>query len=82
MPPPPPTDPDVLRATGGTVRFTPRFHVVDVDAAVDLIRNAVGSLPVTDVFFWSSIAGMDDDLVDRHVELVCRELRPRLNAST
>jgi alkanesulfonate monooxygenase SsuD/methylene tetrahydromethanopterin reductase-like flavin-dependent oxidoreductase (luciferase family) len=79
-PAPEPTDPEVLRSTGGTARFTPRFHLVTVDEAVDLVCAGVAGLPVTDVYFWSSIGGMADDLVDRHVELVGRELGPRVNA--
>ena len=71
-------DPEILRATGGNVRFTPRFHLLTVETGIEFVKNAVAGLPVTDVFFWSSIAGMDYDLVDRHVELVSRELRPAL----
>jgi hypothetical protein len=77
-PPPPPIDPETLRATGGNVRFTPRFHVFTVDEAAEFIGEATSGLPVSDIFFWSSIGGMDDDLVDRHVELVSGQLRSRL----
>jgi alkanesulfonate monooxygenase SsuD/methylene tetrahydromethanopterin reductase-like flavin-dependent oxidoreductase (luciferase family) len=78
--PDPPVDPEVIRATGGTVRFTGRFHVLTVEEGAELVRSTVAGLPVTDIFCWSSIAGMDDDLVDRHVDLVSAELRPRLEA--
>jgi hypothetical protein len=76
---PAPVDPDVLRAGGGCTRFSGPFDVLTVQEAVAFVVDAVGELPVTDVFFWSSIAGMPDALVDRHVELVCGGLRQRLN---
>jgi hypothetical protein len=37
-------------------------------------------MPVEHVFFWESIAGMPDDLVDRHVELVATHLAPALSS--
>jgi alkanesulfonate monooxygenase SsuD/methylene tetrahydromethanopterin reductase-like flavin-dependent oxidoreductase (luciferase family) len=79
-PAPPAVDPETLRAKGGDVRFTPRFHVLTLDEAVEFVGQATSGLPVSDIFFWSSIGGMDDDLVDRHVELVSGPLRDALAA--
>jgi hypothetical protein len=71
-------DPEQLRASEVDHRIARRFDVVTVDQAEALVRETVAGLPVTDIFFWASIAGMDDDLVGRNIELIARELRPRL----
>ncbi len=79
-PVPAPVDPETLRARGGDVRFTPQFHVLTIEEAITFVGQATAGLPVSDVFFWSSIGGMDDDLVDRHVELVSGPLRSAVAA--
>jgi hypothetical protein len=33
-------------------------------------------MPVSSVFFWLSVAGMPDDIVERHVELLADQVRP------
>ncbi len=66
------------RLRGSHVGPAAQFHLLTVDDAVGLVQEAVEGLPVTDAFFWASIAGMPDDLVDRHLELLLTELRPRL----
>jgi hypothetical protein len=48
-----------------------------VSAAAYIIRLCAG-LPVTDVFCFADIGGLDDDLVERHTELAVRELAPLL----
>jgi len=35
-------------------------------------------MPVKHVYLWESIAGMPDDLADRHVELVASRLAPAM----
>lgn len=50
--------------------------------AVELIHRRTEGLPVEHVYLWASLAGMADDLVDRHVELVCTEVLPALRALT
>jgi alkanesulfonate monooxygenase SsuD/methylene tetrahydromethanopterin reductase-like flavin-dependent oxidoreductase (luciferase family) len=52
----------------------PRLHVLSPDEAVPLLRAWLEPLPVAHVFLWDSIAGMPDDLADRHVELVATTL--------
>ncbi len=52
----------------------PRLHVLTAADALELLREWLGGMPVVDVFLWESIAGMPDDLADRHVELVATEL--------
>ena len=56
----------------------PRLHVLAPDEAVPFLRGWLERMPVDHVFFWESIAGMPDDLADRHVELVATRLRPAL----
>ena len=41
-------------------------------------RAETDGLPVEHVYLWASVAAMPDDLVERHVELVCTHLRPAL----
>jgi hypothetical protein len=42
------------------------------------VTELCAGLPVTDVFCFADIGGLDDDLVDRHTELAVRELAPLL----
>jgi alkanesulfonate monooxygenase SsuD/methylene tetrahydromethanopterin reductase-like flavin-dependent oxidoreductase (luciferase family) len=55
----------------------PRLQVLTPAAAADHIAGLCRGLPVTDVFCFGDIGGLDDDLVDRHTELAVREL-PKL----
>jgi hypothetical protein len=52
--------------------------VLTVDGAATFLRAHTDGLPVEDVLLWASIAGMPDDLVDRHVELVSSQLSAQL----
>jgi alkanesulfonate monooxygenase SsuD/methylene tetrahydromethanopterin reductase-like flavin-dependent oxidoreductase (luciferase family) len=76
-PPPPPVDPEQMRAPGSGMGGSGAFFMVLTpgDAAA-FLRGVVAEIPLEETFFWASIAGMPEDLEDRHVELVCRELRP------
>jgi alkanesulfonate monooxygenase SsuD/methylene tetrahydromethanopterin reductase-like flavin-dependent oxidoreductase (luciferase family) len=76
-PAPPPIDPDrwVSPRPDGTPA---RFAVCTTDDAATHVRSLTDGLPVTQVYLWASIAGMPDDLVERHVTLVSTELRARL----
>jgi hypothetical protein len=64
-------DPEKLRTKGHP--FLPRFDVVTGDQAVARVRAMLGDLPVEHIYFWASIAGMPDDLVERHIELLAGE---------
>ena len=61
----------------GTV---PGLRVLTPDAAVAAIRDATTDAPVEHVYLWASVAGMPDDLVERHVELLCTQVAPGLTA--
>ena len=56
----------------------PAFDVVTPDEAIARLTEWLEPLPVVDVYLWESIAGMPDDLADRHVELVAGRLAPAL----
>ncbi len=56
----------------------PGLRVLSPADAVAAIHSATNEAPVEHVYLWASIAGMPDDLVERHVQLVCTEVRPKL----
>jgi alkanesulfonate monooxygenase SsuD/methylene tetrahydromethanopterin reductase-like flavin-dependent oxidoreductase (luciferase family) len=70
----PHVDPDELRTSG--LPILPRFDVVTPQQAIDRLRPWLGSLPVRHVYFWASIAGMPNDLADRHMALLARDVVP------
>ena len=47
-----------------------RLNVFSPQDAARNIAQAIDGLPVTDIFCFERIGGMDDELVDRHVELL------------
>lgn len=42
------------------------------------VTGLCAGLPVSDVFCFADIGGLDDDLAERHTELATRELAPLL----
>ncbi len=56
----------------------PKLHVYTPASAAAFIIRLCAGMPVTDVFCFGDIGGLADDLVDRHTELVVRELAPLL----
>ena len=67
-----------LRAGVSATGQIPGLRVLDVAGAVAAIRSATEGAPVEHVYLWASVAGMPDDLVERHIELVCTQVRPKL----
>lgn len=55
----------------------PKLTVLTAQDAAAFVADRAAGLPVTDVFCFGDIGGLDPDLVDRHVELVAGTL-PRL----
>jgi alkanesulfonate monooxygenase SsuD/methylene tetrahydromethanopterin reductase-like flavin-dependent oxidoreductase (luciferase family) len=70
-----PVDLDRVRSAGPDMNM-PKFDVVTAAEAVRRLRAWLGGLPVEHAYFWASIAGMPDDLADRHVELLATEVAP------
>ena len=56
----------------------PRFQVLTPEDAAAYIKSTYAGLPLEQVYIWASIAGMPDDVVDHHVELMCTRLAPLL----
>ncbi len=56
----------------------PGLRVLTPADAVDAIRVATADAPVEHAYLWASVAGMPDDLVERHVELLATQVRPHL----
>lgn len=76
-PVPPPVDPADLRRPRGDGPVQTLQVLTPKEAAEQILAITEG-LPVERVLFWASIAGMPDELVDRHVELLCTEVAPLL----
>ena len=56
----------------------PGLRVLTPTDAVTAIREATEGSPVEHVYLWASVAGMPDELVERHVELTCTQVAPNL----
>lgn len=59
----------------------PGLSVLTTEEAIEHVRAAVSDLPVTEVYTWASVAGMPDDLVQRHLELWLGPVRAGVGAS-
>lgn len=70
-------DVEALRERHGPP-ISPRCDVVTPADAISRITGWLDGAPVTDIFLWASIAGMPDDIADRHCELVSTVLAPAL----
>jgi hypothetical protein len=69
---------DRLRSGITTAGQIPGLRVLNPAGAVAAIRAATVDAPVEHVYLWASVAGMPDDLVERHVQLLATEVRPNL----
>ncbi|MCU1457858.1 MAG: luxA [Actinomycetia bacterium] len=67
---------DSLRARLRERGSLPGFAVLTPDDAIARVLQRTADLPVEHVYFWASIAGMPDDLADRHVELLLSRVAP------
>jgi hypothetical protein len=56
----------------------PGLAVLDADGAVAAIRRHTADLPVEHVYLWGSVAGMPDDIAERHLELTSTRVRAAL----
>ncbi|MCW2991869.1 MAG: hypothetical protein JWM73_2463 [Solirubrobacterales bacterium] len=71
-------DPETLRSKD-TVLTAPKFDVVTPDEAIERLTAWLGELPIEHMFFWTSIAGMPDDLTTRHIELLSSKVAPAMH---
>ena len=65
---------------GGATAPLLRLNVFSPQQAARYIAEAIDGLPATDIFCFERIGAMEDELVDRHVELLTDEL-PRCLAA-
>jgi alkanesulfonate monooxygenase SsuD/methylene tetrahydromethanopterin reductase-like flavin-dependent oxidoreductase (luciferase family) len=69
---------DKLRSGAAQKGQIPGLRVLTPSDAVNAIRETTDGSPVEHVYLWASVAGMPDDLVERHVELTCTQVAPNL----
>ncbi|MET8676808.1 LLM class flavin-dependent oxidoreductase [Streptomyces sp. NPDC004647] len=57
------------------------LEILTPEDAATRITDLTRGLPVTQLIFWASVAGMPDDLVVRNIELISQALPPLLRAA-
>ena len=67
-----------LRSGAAQKGQIPGLRVLTPTDAVNAIRESTDGSQVEHVYLWASVAGMPDDLVERHVELTCTQVAPNL----
>ena len=67
-----------LRGGAAQKGQVPGLRVLTPTDAVAAIREATEGSPVEHVYLWASVAGMPDEIVERHVELTCTQVAPNL----
>ncbi len=67
-----------LRSGAAQKGQIPGLRVLSPVDAVAAIRETTDGAPVEHVYLWASVAGMPDDLVERHIELTCTQVAPQL----
>lgn len=73
-----PVTPEMLREDSGGGRSFQAAEVLDPEALIARVTDQTRDLPVHEVYFWLSIAGMPDARVQRHLELLCGPVRAAL----
>jgi alkanesulfonate monooxygenase SsuD/methylene tetrahydromethanopterin reductase-like flavin-dependent oxidoreductase (luciferase family) len=68
--------PDKIRAQRGRAGTVPPIEVFTPAQAVERLRGVAAEVPADEIYCWASVAGMPDDLVARHVELLATQVRP------
>ncbi|MDG4834420.1 LLM class flavin-dependent oxidoreductase [Solwaraspora sp. WMMD1047] len=72
---------DDLRATVRSGGQLPGITVRTPDDAIRAIRAQLAGLPARHVYCWGSVAGMPDDLVEEHLDLLLGVVRPALGGA-
>jgi alkanesulfonate monooxygenase SsuD/methylene tetrahydromethanopterin reductase-like flavin-dependent oxidoreductase (luciferase family) len=75
---PSPITPEKIREQRGRPGTVPPIEVHTVDGAIERLRGVAAAVPADEVYCWASVAGMPDDLVARHVELLATRVRPAI----
>jgi len=69
--------PEKLREGRSKPGVIPPIEVLDADDAVTRLGQLTTGVPAEEIYLWASIAGMPDDIVQRHIELLAA-IRPQL----
>jgi hypothetical protein len=69
--------PEKLREGRSRPGVIPPIEVLDPSDAVTRLRELTDGVPAEEIYLWASIAGMPDDIVGRHVQLLAA-IRPQL----
>jgi alkanesulfonate monooxygenase SsuD/methylene tetrahydromethanopterin reductase-like flavin-dependent oxidoreductase (luciferase family) len=80
QPEPRPVDPDRIRQQGLDGMLRGFLHATPADAAAT-IRAFTAGAPVETVYIFASLGGTPDELVARHVEVICTKLAPALSGN-
>jgi hypothetical protein len=78
MPLPRPVDPDRIRSESDLGRVLGAFVHNTPEVVAESVRTYVDDAPVEEIFLWSSIAGMPEQLVADHIRLIATKLKPLL----
>jgi alkanesulfonate monooxygenase SsuD/methylene tetrahydromethanopterin reductase-like flavin-dependent oxidoreductase (luciferase family) len=83
-PAPPPVDMDQLRTadiTRGWDMFGDcHIPITTPEDAARQLRDYLAGLPVEQIYFWASYAGMPEAMVARNVQMICTRLAPLLRS--
>jgi hypothetical protein len=79
-PVPRPVDPDALRSRSPRGPLSSFLFDTPENVAAN-VRKYVGEAPVETVWFGASVAGLPEEAVARHVDVICKRLRPLLQGS-
>ena len=69
--------PEKLREGRSKPGVIPPIEVLDTNDAVTRLRQLTTGVPAEEIYLWASIAGMPDDIAQRHVELLAM-IKPQL----
>jgi alkanesulfonate monooxygenase SsuD/methylene tetrahydromethanopterin reductase-like flavin-dependent oxidoreductase (luciferase family) len=75
---PRPVDPDRVRNDTNLGRAFGAFVHETPDVFAQSVRRYVADAPVEEIFIWSSIAGMPEEMVANHIRLIATRLKPLL----
>jgi alkanesulfonate monooxygenase SsuD/methylene tetrahydromethanopterin reductase-like flavin-dependent oxidoreductase (luciferase family) len=76
---PRPVDPERMRHDDPSKGPLRSFLLGTPDDVAERVRAATAGAPIETVFFWASIAGMDEAMVAEHVRTICTQLAPALD---
>jgi alkanesulfonate monooxygenase SsuD/methylene tetrahydromethanopterin reductase-like flavin-dependent oxidoreductase (luciferase family) len=76
---PRPVDPDRIRDEPDPAKVLGTFAYGTPEEVAPAVLDHVGEAPVTEVFFFASLAGMPEQMVADHIRLLATKLKPLLS---